>query len=324
VKRLVPIFGVLVGLVSGLADRPALAQGSVCQSLQQQYVAAVRNSGQVPGQDTASLARALAAAQQAANANNCSSFGFFSPPPTAACPGINNEINRLQSSLRQAGGGGGFNPFFGFASVARSPADQMRDALFANRCEVPTFGGGGGGRTLCVRTCDGYYFPISAGASTGGYRADAQVCEATYGGPGAAELFISSSGDDVANARSLTSKRYGDQPYAFLYRTQFDPICAAKLQDGLRTLGTTSAATSVPGEPAVAAPAMLSALPQLRPRRFEDPETLANAAGDIRPQSVPQSATMAEGSGGVRIVGAGYYNMLLEQQRALAPPSPLN
>jgi hypothetical protein len=256
----------------------------------------------------------LAAAQQAARVNNCSSLGIFSPPPTAACPAINSEINRLQASLRPANA---FASFFG-TSYARSPADQLRDALFANRCEIPSLSSGGGGRSLCVRTCDGYYFPVSAGGgNNGGYRTDAEVCQATYAGAGTAELFIA-PGDDVANARSLANnKRYGDQPYAFQYRTAFNAVCVAELHEGLRTLGATapvSVATVAASLPLPAGSATLVALPQPRPRWSEDPETLANAAGALRLEPIAAAIGATEKATGMRIVGAGYYNTLLDLQ----------
>jgi hypothetical protein len=318
-------------LTAGLAHGPALAQGAACQSLQQQYVAALRGSAPVGGtaNDAAALSRSLAAAQQSANVNHCSSFGIFSPPPSPACPAIRGEIDRLQSSLRQAGGGGGFSGFgggfFGYASYAPSPTERLRDALSISGCEIPDPSAGGGNRTLCVRTCDGYYFPISASGG-GGYGTDAQVCQTTYGPATATELFVGSLGGDMADARSLNGQRYGDKPYAFLYRTKFNPVCVAQLQNGVHALANDPSALLVaPASPsATVVIAALVAVPQLRPRMSEDPETLANAGGNLRPRPVEQPAVARAAGAGPRIVGAGYYNLMLEQQpRALPVPASL-
>src|ERR1700730_800528 len=155
-----------VGLFLGVAvatsggARLAFGQGGVCYGLQQQYLSAPpgQSIGAGPN-DAASLSRSFAAAEHAASTNHCMSLGIFSPKPTPACPAIMSQINQLQSSLRQASGG--TRGLFGFISYARSPVDQARDALATNSCEIPD--PSQGFRTLCVRTCDGYYFPVSSG-----------------------------------------------------------------------------------------------------------------------------------------------------------------
>ena len=129
------------------------------------------------------------------------------------------------------------------------------------------------------------------------YGADAEVCQATYGGASKAELFVGPTNGDVADARSLTGSRYGNEPNAFLYRAQFNPVCAAQLQDGVRTVGSDLPALGVnldasslpfPGaNPDARSLAAIIPKPQLRPRPSEDPETLANASGGIRPQPLP-------------------------------------
>ncbi len=72
-------------------------------------------------------------------------------------------------------------------------------------------------RTLCVRLCDGYYFPISHATGRGGFTRDAERCAASCGG--AARLFYHlNPGGDVASMLDLTGRTYASYPAAFKYR----------------------------------------------------------------------------------------------------------
>ncbi|WP_246752985.1 DUF2865 domain-containing protein [Sinorhizobium sp. BG8] len=79
----------------------------------------------------------------------------------------------------------------------------------------------GGLRTVCVRTCDGGFFPISTGASPLDFRRDQRVC-AMMCPETETELYyhaLSSpeSGDMVS---TVTGKPYSTLPAAFAYRTR--------------------------------------------------------------------------------------------------------
>ncbi len=76
-------------------------------------------------------------------------------------------------------------------------------------------------RTLCVRTCDGYYFPISFSVSKDMFARDAKTCEARC--PGSeAELYA----HDVVNEESeamvsvASGTPYAELPTAFKYRSR--------------------------------------------------------------------------------------------------------
>ena len=82
-------------------------------------------------------------------------------------------------------------------------------------------------RTMCVRTCDGAYFPISSQASTTNFRRDAQVCSMMCPGM-ATELFYHSVHQESDAMRSaLTGRRYDelDNAYRFRINTQKDKAC---------------------------------------------------------------------------------------------------
>lgn len=82
-------------------------------------------------------------------------------------------------------------------------------------------------RTLCVRLCDGYYFPISFSATRDRLARDAKTCENSCGGQ--ARLFIySNPGADVEDMVDLRGQPYKQLSTAFLYRTQYVPQCRCK------------------------------------------------------------------------------------------------
>jgi hypothetical protein len=169
-----------------------------------------------------------------------------------------------------------------------------------------------------VRTCDGYFFPVTYNASSRQLRTDEQVCHATYGQAAAAELFVA-RGDNVADARSLNGKRYGDEPYAFQYRRAFNPQCAAQLHSGVAAVMTDAASPSASEDGVLA----VVAIPQLRPRQSEDPETLANASGRFAARWAPHIAGDPTGATDMRVVGAAYYNLILQEHaKAAARVSP--
>ncbi|MGF1650492.1 MAG: DUF2865 domain-containing protein [Hyphomicrobiaceae bacterium] len=82
-------------------------------------------------------------------------------------------------------------------------------------------------RTLCVRLCDGYYFPISFAATRSNFSRDQKVCEARC--PGQAVLFhVPSPAGDIADARDKSGKLYKELPTAFRYRKALVNACACR------------------------------------------------------------------------------------------------
>ena len=83
-------------------------------------------------------------------------------------------------------------------------------------------------RTLCVRTCDGYYFPISYSTIPGKFAEDEALCRRMCP---AAEVDLFSHrnpGEDVNRAVSLSGKPYTELPTAFSYRKQLNPACSCR------------------------------------------------------------------------------------------------
>lgn len=82
-------------------------------------------------------------------------------------------------------------------------------------------------RTVCVRTCDGFYFPISHTASRSDLSADADVCRSRCGGS-EARLFYHPNSGEIGDAVDLTGRSYKSLSNAFLFRKKLVDGCTCK------------------------------------------------------------------------------------------------
>ncbi len=82
-------------------------------------------------------------------------------------------------------------------------------------------------RTLCVRMCDGYYFPVSFAVTQDRLEHDSQICASRCGGQ--ARLFIHANpGGTVEDMEDLAGRPYRQLRIAFLYRTEYVPSCTCQ------------------------------------------------------------------------------------------------
>ncbi len=86
-----------------------------------------------------------------------------------------------------------------------------------------------GYRTICVRSCDGYFFPISQYGSNSRLASDSDLCHASC--PGAeASLYIQPNDREVDGAVSATNGQpYTALPTAFRHRTTIDATCSCRV-----------------------------------------------------------------------------------------------
>jgi hypothetical protein len=119
--------------------------------------------------------------------------------------------------------------------------------------------GGGGGygnfgnlpyatyRTVCVRLCDGYYFPVSFSTLPNHFQRDAEVCQSKCAAP--SELYYyqnPGAGMDQAVA-ARTNELYTQLKSAFRYRKEYVQGCSCKTAEYVPEPGD-PAATPVPPE----------------------------------------------------------------------------
>lgn len=82
-------------------------------------------------------------------------------------------------------------------------------------------------RTLCVRLCDGYYWPISFATTTSRLSRDAKRCESSCASP--VRLFYHRNpGQDVDDMMDRDGNHYRELPAAYLYRIRYHADCTCR------------------------------------------------------------------------------------------------
>ncbi len=210
----------------------------------------------------------------------CDSSGFFSlfNGQSSQCGPVNTQIQQMRSNLDQIMGnldrlrGGGFggsdrdnqrrsvltalaqnNCGPQYANAATGGGNFLNN-LFGNNSANP--GGTPGAdqgpqsgtyRTVCVRTCDGGYFPISFATVPGRFADDEKSCKALCPATEANLYAYRNPGEDINQAVSVNGQPYTALPNAFRYRTEFNPTCACKApgqtwSDALKSIDDKAAA----------------------------------------------------------------------------------
>lgn len=163
-------------------------------------------------------------------------------------------------------------------------------------------GWGGTYRTMCVRTSDGFYWPISFSTTRDRFDEDRGLCAAMCPGTGVELYAYRNPGEQVdAMINTLTGEPYTTQSYAFAYREDFNPdnrcTPSAAVLEELRAANGFAATPVGPQVPQ----------PSPRPDMASDPETRAlDDAGvsfsSLRTLTRPEQ----EGEQMVRVVGPNY------------------
>jgi hypothetical protein len=252
----------VAGLISA---NDALAQNADCAQLQAAIAAAPRGGGAGGGQYAAAAERQraeLAHTSAYAHSIGCDNqkFLFFGSEPPPQCGEIKGQIARMQASLAdlqaRSGGGGGranliarynaeclnapkppaniFEALFGggarllqSANPDALPPDQqelmIEKSIETEKKEAHV---SAGSYAVCVRTCDGSFFPVSySGAS----RADSleEVCRSLCPNTDVA-LYSFPFGETVNEAVSPTGERYIDLPNALKFQQAYDSSCSCR------------------------------------------------------------------------------------------------
>jgi hypothetical protein len=83
-------------------------------------------------------------------------------------------------------------------------------------------------RTVCVRTCDGYYFPISFSTNPSRFQDDERTCQRMCPAAEVQLFSYRNPGEEMAQAVSASGQAYGDLPTAFKYRQEVNRACSCK------------------------------------------------------------------------------------------------
>jgi hypothetical protein len=134
-----------------------------------------------------------------------------------------------------------FESIFGFQESKPEPSApvRLRDGAFEDRApirknpfseperRISTPSRSGKYKTVCVRLCDGYYFPISHSSDRRQFYDDAQQCQARCGNS-ESRLFFMSPQASISGARDQTGLAYEKLKTAFLYRKKLLKNCACR------------------------------------------------------------------------------------------------
>jgi hypothetical protein len=189
----------------------------------------------------------------------CDSSGFFSlfSGQSAQCGPVNTQIQQMRGNLDQitsslerlrTGGGGADrdnqrrsvllalaqnNCGPQYANAARGQGNFL-DNLFGNNNNNPGAPGADLGpqsgtyRTVCVRTCDGAYFPVSFATVPARFPDDEKTCKSLCPAADASLFAYRNPGEDINQAVSIGGQPYTALPNAFRFRQEFNPSCACK------------------------------------------------------------------------------------------------
>jgi len=81
---------------------------------------------------------------------------------------------------------------------------------------------------VCVRTCDGGYFPISFSTVPSRFADDERTCRALCPATEASLYAYRNPGEDINQAVSVNGQPYTTLANAFRFRTEFNPACSCK------------------------------------------------------------------------------------------------
>ncbi len=147
-------------------------------------------------------------------------------------------------------------------------------------------------RTLCVRQCDGFYFPVSNAATESQLRDDEAKCHSQCAAP--AELYYHRSDQDVEQMVSLAGRPYSEMPNAFRHHKVYLRGCScnaneysreeiAKSEEALRTSKRADASAAKPVADAAFAKRISQAVQSAPAHAPAEPAPAASAAPEATP-----------------------------------------
>ncbi len=242
-------------------------QAQVCQRLEQQLASIDRGGANDPARAEQIRRYEEAVAKQQseldrmvaqARRHGCENTGFFDlfrGGPNAQCAPLNSQISQMRANLDRI--------MSDQQRLQRAGADYERDgqrralltALSRNDCgpqyrqasQSPQgrnlfetlFGANSGFqsdipgntyRTVCVRTCDGFFFPISFSTAPSRFRDDERTCQRMCPASEAVLYTHRNPGEDMNQAVSAGGRLYSELPNAFKFRQEFNAACSCKRQ----------------------------------------------------------------------------------------------
>ena len=192
----------------------AYAQSRICRELVEMAPG---------GGDARGAQRELREATRAAKNRRC--LGFFFRNRDRSCRALIARIDRLEHRLQ----GGNSRPRLSGRQLHR---EMSRHGCLEKKPQTKADRSPSSYKTVCVRKCDGYFFPLAHQQDKGGLNRDQNICQGIYG-KDQAELYYFPSDGTINNARSIGGDDYKDKSFAFLYQREFRQDCQGQLHAGL-------------------------------------------------------------------------------------------
>lgn len=289
----------------------AHANTQQCKALNRQLVSLPRgNSANYRKYDNAAKRQAaeLAKTKRLQSSANCN---FLSG---GKCSALRNSVRRMESNYRKL-----ISTRNRFGNTGSSKRISIQRKIAALRCGTTSkivkkntpkkrntiiVRGGeslrpsfttvpqmGNFRTMCVRTCDGYYFPVSHASTNGQLSRDESICKALCPAAESRLYFHRNSDQETEDMVSLRGEPYTALPTAFKYRTQErDPYCTCGKANpqsvGLALPEAKRLAEITPAKPKQDDFLASLPAPALRPNLFADAETQADEASGLTRETI--------------------------------------
>ena len=237
-------------------------------------------------------------------------FLIFGNPPPPQCGGLEAQMQRMRANLAnlqaQARGGDAIAQRQAlqarFEATCRPGANGLFDSLFGSSREQipiddiappmrdPAEDGRprGGSMAVCVRACDGGYFPVSYSARSSRYDSLEELCQAQCPGTKTALYTMPPSGT-IDQAVGTDGEPYASMENAGKFRKTYNPTCACKppnkswveaLAQAEELLGRKAASDVIvtPEKSEELSRPKLARVTTDKPANAEDPATGASAA----------------------------------------------
>lgn len=158
-----------------------------------------------------------------------------------------------QQQVRRDSGGGGLFGWFG--RDREEEQAQPQEPVYRSIDPNARY------RSVCVRTCDGFFFPVSYQTYASRLAQDATVCQSSCAAP--AELYVyRNPGQEIDQAISLNGTAYADLPAAFKYRKAYVKGCSCKEVEynptEIEAANKKAEAAPAPGKPGKKKPASVT------------------------------------------------------------------
>jgi hypothetical protein len=281
----------------------------------------------------ADLDRALAQAHK----SGCAGEGFFAlfSGLSPQCGPMTSQIQQMRGNLDRAIGdlerlkSGGDDQEGQRRNLVGQLAQNSCGAQYASAAQAAgprgffdaLFGGGtilnpndgapsGTFRTVCVRTCDGYYFPISYSTMANHFADDERTCQRLCPAAEVALYSYRNPGEDMQQAVSTSGQPYTALPTAFHYRKEFTAACSCRRpgQSWADALKNADDSTTLESGDIIVTDQKAKALSQPPQAPAGKPTKAGTGQPDAKaPAAVPAPAATATGADGtkaaVRTVG---------------------